>query len=133
MNTRNLTEAILDGGIRSTNFFNGRLLSAEDLSAEQTAYRAGQERLGQTVGHGVVYGVDVAEAQGISSRVAPVVTIGPGLALNRRGQILDLPTSVNVSLISPTISGAPQSTGFDTCQPPQTSAYVAFDGVYLLV
>lgn len=133
MSTRSLTEAILDGAIRSTNFFNGRLLSAEDLSAEQNANHTAQQRLGQAIGHGVVYGLQVGEAAGVSTLASPVVTIEPGLALNRRGQTLNLSNSVDVSLVSPAAPGAVTPTVFNTCQPPQTTAYVAFDGMYLLV
>ena len=34
-----LQQPVIDGGIRSINFFNGRLLSARDLTREQTANR----------------------------------------------------------------------------------------------
>lgn len=133
MSTKHLTEAILDGGIRSTNFFNGRLLSGEDLNAEQTANREAHRRLGQAIGHGVVYGLQVTQSLGVSSSTSPVVTVAAGLALNRRGQALQLTGDVDVSLVSPAAPGAVTPTVFTTCRPPQTSAYVAFDGVYLLV
>ena len=37
MSAAELQTPILDGGIRSVNFFNGRLLTARDLSREQEA------------------------------------------------------------------------------------------------
>ena len=37
MSAVDLLQPILDGGLQRNNFFNGRLLSAEDLRAEQTA------------------------------------------------------------------------------------------------
>ena len=39
MSAVDLLEPILMGGVQRNNFFNGRLLSAEDLSAEQIATR----------------------------------------------------------------------------------------------
>ena len=49
-NVLQLQQPLTDGGIRSVNFFNGRLLSGKDLSREQAArrealsVRAGQPR-----------------------------------------------------------------------------------------
>ena len=41
-----LDTAFLDDGIRSTNFFNGRLLSAEDLTQEQKARKEALKQFG---------------------------------------------------------------------------------------
>ena len=40
-----LQEPLKEGGIRAVNFFNGRLLTAQDLSREQTARREADARL----------------------------------------------------------------------------------------
>ena len=50
MSAVELQNPILDGGIRSVNFFNGRLLTARDLSREQDANREATNRLGQALG-----------------------------------------------------------------------------------
>ena len=134
MNTRQLTEAILDGGIRSNNFFNGRLLSAEDLSSEQEANREGHEALGQSIGEGVAYGLEVSRAA--QAGTAPIVTIQPGLAVSRSGDTLRLTSEVNVSLIRPTetvIQPVAARAQFNACQPLQSGSYVTGAGVYLLV
>ncbi len=59
MTRTQLDTPFLDGGIRSTNFFNGRLLSREDLQREQDAERAVHERLGRALGTGIAYGLEV--------------------------------------------------------------------------
>src|SRR5438445_429455 len=46
MSARQLSEAITTGGIRSINFFNGRLLTAEDMTAEQAPRREADTGLG---------------------------------------------------------------------------------------
>ena len=53
-----LQQPILDGGIRSINFFNGRLLSARDLTREQSANREAERRLGRAIGEGIAYGYE---------------------------------------------------------------------------
>ncbi len=133
MTTRNLAEAILDGGIRSVNFFNGRLLSGEDLSQEQEANSDERKRLGQASGDGIVSGLEVVASTTAGSSGAPVVTVQPGLAINRLGQTLALTNSVDVSLVASS-AGATTSTQslFATCTPPQSGPYVAGAGVYLL-
>jgi hypothetical protein len=133
MTTRNLAEAILDGGIRSVNFFNGRLLSGEDLSQEQEANSDERKRLGQAIGDGIVTGLEVARSTTAGNSGAPVVTVQPGLAINRMGQTLALTKSVDMSLVSSS-AGATTSTQslFATCTPPQSGPYIAGAGVYLL-
>src|SRR5215207_8978782 len=97
MSATELLEPILQGGIRSINFFNGRLLSAEDLSDEQNANRQGRALVGQAAGEGVVYGLEVARSS-TGTNLSPVVTVSAGLALNRRGQALRLPSPTDVAL-----------------------------------
>ena len=43
---------ILNDRTRSVNFFNGRLLTGEDLTADQKANRVAHSLLGQAVGSG---------------------------------------------------------------------------------
>lgn len=128
-----LLAPILQDGIRSSNFFNGRLLSAEDLSLEQTASLGWRKRLGKAIGEGIAYGLEVAEASGESTKESPVVTIQPGLALNRSGQPLKLATKTNVVLVRPEEVDA-LSTGqsaFGDCKPLQPTVYIAGAGIYV--
>jgi hypothetical protein len=133
MSLTQLHTPILDGGIKSINFFNGRLLSAEDLSQEQSAHKQSNRQLGQAVGDGVAYGLEVKETSGQSTKQAPVVTVSAGLALNRWGQPLRLTAAVDVALVRPSTNGSPTVTAlFADCQPLQQGPYVAGKGVYLL-
>src|SRR5438477_33380 len=60
MSTINLEQPITGGGVEWINFFNGRLLSGEDLTHEQKTTVLRDQRLGQAVGPGVVYGLQLA-------------------------------------------------------------------------
>ncbi|NTX16432.1 hypothetical protein HUA76_37245 [Myxococcus sp. CA056] len=131
-----LDTAFLEDGIRSTNFFNGRLLSAEDLSQEQTAHEAALGRHVRAMGEGVAHGLAVSIAPG-STVSSPLVTVTAGLALSRAGHALELLQPVEVSLVrGPSNSGsgatATATGGFETCAP-GSSDYVSGTGVYLLV
>ncbi|HEX5749537.1 MAG TPA: hypothetical protein VFZ09_25130 [Archangium sp.] len=123
-----------DDGIRSTHFFNGRLLSGEDLRQEQEARRAWLTRFGRALGEGIVHGLEVNATLGGSSATEPTVTVAPGLALNRQGQTLELHQVVEVSLAradKPRTQAAPGSGGFHDClQPP--SVPITGTGLYLL-
>ncbi|MBM0740403.1 right-handed parallel beta-helix repeat-containing protein [Phormidium sp. CLA17] len=79
-------EAVFSDSIQHPNFFNGRILTATDLRDEQVAELKRSRYLGQAIGAGVVYGLNVTAA---SSRNALEIT--SGLAINRRGDTLHLP------------------------------------------
>jgi len=72
MSTKQLAETITDGGIHLTNFFNGRLLTAEDLRAEQSANRQQHQQLGRAIGEGIITGLQVQQAASIT----PVASTG---------------------------------------------------------
>src|SRR2546421_1200102 len=125
-----LQQPVLDGGIRSINFFNGRLLSARDLTLEQSAYREADRRLGKAVGDGVAYGLEVSPAAK-SNKQSPAVSVEAGLAVNRRGQTLMLDARADIALVR-TPTALASSKVFSECEPLQTGAYVSGAGVYLL-
>lgn len=126
-----LQQPILDGGIRSINFFNGRLLSARDLTREQTANRESDVRLGQAVGDGVAYGLEVSRSPA-STQESPVVTVEAGLAINRLGQTLKLTAKTDLALVRRANPSAGATEIFGECAPLQSGTYVAGAGVYLL-
>lgn len=126
-----LQQAILDGGIRSINFFNGRLLSARDLTREQSANREAERRLGQAIGEGIVYGLEVSSATA-STQESPVVTVEAGLAINRIGQTLMLTAKTDVALVRRATPGPGSTEPFGECAPLQSGTYIAGAGVYLL-
>lgn len=125
-----LQQPIVDGGIRSVNFFNGRMLTARDLTLEQAATREVDRRLGQAVGEGIAYGFEVSKSLA-STNQSPVVSVEPGLAVNRQGQTLWLQDKTDVALVR---KASASTTGaiFAQCQPLQSGTYVAGAGVYLL-
>ncbi|APR76893.1 Hypothetical protein A7982_02240 [Minicystis rosea] len=134
MKTTQILKPILDGGVRSVNFFNGRLLTGEDLTREQQANREWLARLGRLAGEGVAGGLTVAP---IADK--PSVTVSPGVAMNALGQTLRLVDPFEVSLLRP--AGTPDDTptapaspvpGFADCLPPESGIYRTGSGVYLL-
>src|SRR5262249_3035375 len=84
-----LQQPLKDGGIRSVNFFNGRLLAGKDLSREQAARRESDWRLGLALGNGVAFGFKVDEDSQSTSNV-PIVRVQAGLAVNPLAQALRL-------------------------------------------
>ena len=125
-----LLEPILTGGIRNTNFFNGRLLTAEALSAEQTANRQQHQQLGQAIGSGIVRGLEVRL---LNSGPQPVVQVKAGLALNRLGQALALAQDVEVALTADLPTRTTSAGLFAPCTPPGTVPVGSNAGVYMLV
>jgi len=73
-----LFTAILSDRTRSVNFFNGRLLSAEDLISEQKTNRLAHSLLGQAIGSGVVHGMEVGESALSSTQTNPVLMVRKG-------------------------------------------------------
>ena len=119
--------------LRSVNFFNGRLLSGDDLRVEQATQAARLERLGEAVGDGIAYGFEVEETLGSSTNAEPVVTIARGLAVARSGVALELTTDVDVSLVRrDPPDGAEPGALFADCQPYAPGTYTAGAGVYVL-
>ena len=114
-------------------FFNGRLLTAADMNAEQAAREEGDRTLARAIGPGVVEGLDVsllpAEAEG------PALRIAPGLGITAAGHLLRLEAPRRLLLGRP--PAPPQATagphGFAACRAAETGIYVAGAGLYLLV
>ena len=82
MAVQQLSTLVASGGLRSPNFFNGRLLSGEDLTSEHAANDQARDRLGRTIGDGIAYGLQVANGAGST----------PGRT-NRHGQARTRPQS----------------------------------------
>lgn len=121
-------------GVRSVNFFNGRLLTAEDLRREQDATRTLGDRTGQAVGDGVVRGLRVHRPGG-PDPAHPEVEVSSGTALNRQGYPLRLPYDVRLSLAGASMSSAPASPssgGFDACSALPKTSPLTLPGIYLL-
>jgi hypothetical protein len=131
--THQLCEPILDKGLRNTNFFNGRLLAAEDLRTQQEAERLHRGQLGRALGPGVVNGLEVqtTPSTDITGSVYGV-TIGSGLAINAGGQPLELPVPVDLALAVPPTPGAPRAGQFTACAT-ETPLQATGMGMYALL
>jgi hypothetical protein len=130
-----LTPIYDEDGVRSVNFFNGRVLSGEDLSDEQEAQRQARRLVGQAVGEGVAFGLEVSEASGeVSTAQYPVISVEPGLAVNRAGQTLRLSARADVGLVRQEDASTASQTRvtFRDCRPVNPTLYVAAESVYLL-
>lgn len=128
----NLLTPIVNSRTRSVNFFNGRLLTGEDLTAEQQANRVAHSLLGQAVGTGVAYGLEVSESATLSQVASPVLSVTRGLAINSNGGTLLLDSDTDISLVRPPSPADAGSSVFAECLPMQTGVYIAGAGVYLL-
>jgi hypothetical protein len=130
--TNNLLTPILNDRTRSVNFFNGRLLTGEDLTAEQQANRVAHSLLGQAVGSGIAYGLEVTESATLSQVASPVLSVKRGLAINPNGGTLLLDNDTDISLVRPASPTTGGSSVFKECLPMQSGVYIAGAGVYLL-
>lgn len=132
MAAKSLERPILNPAFPSIKFFNGRLLTGEDLSAEQAANREGRRRLGEVIGEGIAYGLEVSLPEPTGPK--PTVTVSAGVAVNRLGQTVVLANDEDLLLVPPPEGNQADSTlvGFARCVPPEAGVYVAGEGIYLL-
>ncbi|HEX8723123.1 MAG TPA: hypothetical protein VF736_21070 [Pyrinomonadaceae bacterium] len=135
--SRKLSEPILDGdSVRSnffSNFFNGRLLTADALSADQLANREQRRLLGRAVGEGVVEGLEVSVVSAGGAGSQPVVSVTKGLALSRAGQVLRLLSDEQVALVRQ-LDAPPAAAGaFADCAGAVSTFDTLENGAYLLV
>lgn len=124
--------------VRTVNFFNGRLLAAEDLRREQDANLRLRDRLGLAVGDGVVRGLEVSVPSG-GNPADPVVAVSAGVAVNRRGRALELQRDTRVTLARRADPGTAVRTSmpcdngdFASCSGLGPGAPLTVSGVYLL-
>jgi hypothetical protein len=131
--SRHLFEPITDSGIRNAHFFNGRLLTAEDLAAVLGATRDHDRQLGQGVGEGIIHGLEVEPASS-TTQTHPVVRVSGGLALNRGGGAVALavPTT-DVALVRAPATFAPEAGVFAECQLPEPPNNLSNLGIYVFV
>ena len=136
MTTQSLDKPfVASTALRSVNFFNGRLLTGDDLSREQATQAARLERLGRTIGDGIAWGFEVVEQPALSTKSQPVVTVSAGLAMSRAGTALDLSSDLDIALYrdaATASAGAESGNLFADCQPAASGTYTAGAGVYLL-
>jgi len=129
MSAVNLLTPILNGGIQNVNFVNGRVLTAEDMTAERTATLQRQRLMGNCVGDGVASGFEVTLSASSVAYGQQVVHITAGVAVNRNGDVMQLSSDTDVTLTA-TLPSVTVNGLFAPCAPPQMQ--LTNPGVYLL-
>lgn len=124
-------QPVLTDGISSVAFFNGRLLTGEDLTREQLATTEARLRVGRALGSGVVCGLGVS-LKASTDLNRPVLTVEPGRAVNARGAVMELSSGVDVALTRESATGSGPEAIFTDCRPLQPGTYIAGVGAYVL-
>lgn len=128
-----LEQPLPEGGIRTVNFFNGRLLTGSDMGREQAARREADARIGLAIGDGVAAGLAVSYEGRIARNNRPAVKVTAGVAVNRDGRTLRLPQDVTIEVSRQAASGpAAVPCLFEDCVDQSPGDYVAGQGLYLL-
>lgn len=126
MSRIDLLEPILTGGVNQPNFFNGRILTAEDLSDLQVAIRTRHDRLGKAIGTGVVQGLRTSRlADGTGIRV------DSGCGITRSGKLVVLPDARDVNVVAAATDVDEPDVGFADCETLST-ALPSNTGIYVL-
>src|SRR5947209_751641 len=123
-----IQKPLIDAGTRSANFFDGRILSGDDLSNEQAVNREEHRQLGAAIGEGIVAGLEVVLSRANNANIAPTVTVKAGTAVTRAGQLLALPGDIDVLL-----DNLPSIPPADTSAAPFASASQVDGGAYVLL
>jgi hypothetical protein len=128
-----LAEAILDRRVQSPNYFQGRLLTATDLTAERNAHLLRQRMLGQAIGKGIVEGLWVEKSDPRTNE--PFIKVSKGFAINAQGELLSLEGEQTLALTEPPEKPSVDSEAclFKPCNPPEIKAVPTGAGFYLLV
>ena len=128
-----LQEPFGDEAIRTVNFFNGRLLTGNDMSREQEARREADARIGLAIGDGIADGLMVGFRGNIAPGGRPAAAVQPGVAINRLGATLCLKQPVTLALDRAAPPGQDRvACLFGDCAPLADGNYVAGAGLYLL-
>src|SRR5262245_35797857 len=132
MKSASLSTPFLDSEryVRSVNFFNGRLLTAEDMKKEQQAEALHRQRLGRVLGEGVAQGLRVSIKAGLLPKS---VEVEAGIAINAFGEAIELPEKIEIPLQedTPAVRSAGGPAVLSDCAPPEQGVYVAGKGLYL--
>lgn len=120
-----LNDLIAAQGAPRTAFFNGRLLSAEDLQREQALRAQGDARLARALGCGVVKGLQVSLATG-SARLH----VSAGMGITPSGEVIEVG---NLEVTLTAAGSSTQGGGFALCEGALTDLRAPGEGLHLLV
>ena len=130
MSNSQFLDTNFNGGLQAPHYFNGRLLTAEDLKTDQQAVLTREAWLGQASGYGVIEGLIVSQVDSTSLKVSA------GLGLNRQGQVIHLASDTTLQLFLQASNNAPidDAGHFKNCDFSAIGGgnAVVSDGAYLL-
>jgi hypothetical protein len=124
MSTIDLLTPILDRDLTFTNYFNGRLLTAKDLKNDQEANKARSRQIGQALGEGIAFGLEVRKSKDTTSteknpdKPSYTVIVSAGEAVTRFGEVLNLPDDTSVAIVAEKEKTAEKDGFFSACLPP---------------
>jgi hypothetical protein len=130
-----LDEPLLEDALKTPYFFNGRLLTREDLAQEQLAQRTKRTHLGRALGSGTAHGLEVEPDLLASLPGEIVLNVAPGLAVTPEGETLHVPDLVRLrfSVRPDALVASGRGAGdFGDCGS-MTSVTESATGLYLLV
>ncbi len=128
----NLKEPFIEGGIKTPYFFNGRLLTAEALRDQQTADSFHRRQLGRVMGEGVAQGMEINVVTDGTNGTSPTVSITAGLAVNRVGQVVELPRDIRLNLVRKPPAPCVDTGPFAPCKSLDPTLIPTGTGVYIL-
>ena len=85
--------ADIDPRLTRTHYFDGRLLTAEDLTRDQLYLDQRLRELGRVLGSGIMSGMELS-----LDRFTGLLTLQPGQALTPAGRVLELGSPLQVNL-----------------------------------
>ncbi|MFI4932903.1 MAG: hypothetical protein ACHP83_21870, partial [Burkholderiales bacterium] len=98
---------IVDSGRRRPFYFDGRFLTADDLTADQNYIRSRQSDLAQAIGAGVIRGLMVGLGTQAASN-SPTLVIDPGIGITPSGDIVNIDVGQTIA-----VSSLPQAAQLD--------------------
>ncbi len=96
MSNSQVVSTIFNGGLKSTHYFNGRLLSADALLDDQQAAQTRQFWLGKASGYGIIEGLLVSKTPNDTTQI----NVTNGIGINHNGHVISLPNDITFAPIS---------------------------------
>jgi len=122
-----LQSPYLTDGVERVSWWNGRILTAEDLADHQRATDLSDRRLGRVLGPGVADGLWISRGPDRRS-----LDVTHGLAVDGAGETLELTGPVRLRLVRPPDTEPGPAADFVVCTDQPASVSSAGTGAYLL-
>ncbi|HLO03157.1 MAG TPA: hypothetical protein VK191_08620 [Symbiobacteriaceae bacterium] len=125
MDQKGLNQPVTTGGVRLPTFYNGRVLTAEDLQQLQAAEGALRQQVARAAGSGIARGLTCTAAQ-------TMIQVDAGLGVGADGALLYLANPVEVAIAGITSKTA-TAVGFQDCGLKSAPLNLTGEAPYLLV